>query len=106
MGLYDTLRQEDKPYVQEVVGFISEHNVEVELAGLATTGDHYDSIDVHVRGSADAIKDVVDGFLGKSEQPFRNKAKDGSLYGVRRTDGSNLEILVHGTKLDVYCIEE
>ncbi len=109
------LREQDQPYVAEVVNYLTQKGLAVELAGGATRGDgQYDDVDLLARGSLTQVASAVFGLqktsLGEQEH-FPAKSNDGLEYQVDHIGGptnyvgnqveERFDIQIGNTKVDL-----
>lgn len=84
------LREEDVPVVNEVVSYLTERNLDVELAGSALNGDRkYWDVDLLARGNLAAVTDATSGLMGMNArtEPFHKESPEGSEYHVTHVGG-------------------
>lgn len=115
---YNLLRELDRPYVRQVVAFLEDRNLEVQLEGSATRGDkQYRDIDLLASGSLDAVMKGIAGLQRDHpllSKPFPESAENGRLYAVQPRGGPfsyvstlvdyRFEIRVGDTIMDV-CLK-
>jgi len=111
------LRENDVLYVNEVISYLQERELDVELAGSALKGDRkYKDVDLLARGSSEAVTDATSGLAGfcVRTEPFPKRAADGLEYNVRHVSGPKMyvgntiderfKIEVGQTKIDL-CLQ-
>ena len=84
------LREQDVRYVNEVVKYLTERELEVELGGSALKGDReYNDVDLLAKGDIWAVTDVTSGLMGLEARtdPFPECSADGSEYHVEHVGG-------------------
>lgn len=89
------LKEQDRPYVDQVVQYLAERGLTVELAGSALRGDQeYRDVDLAVTGPREAVGDTISGLFGFSggTSPFPRRSPDGLEYKVESTGGWQMYI--------------
>lgn len=111
------LRENDVPYVNEVVGYLTQRQLDVELAGSALNGERtYQDVDLLARGNLEAVTNATSGLMGLDArtEPFPEKSADGLEYQVQHVGGPTMyvnnqvderfDIQVGNTKIDL-CLK-
>ena len=111
------LREQDQPYVNEVVDYLTEKGLTVELAGGATRGDRqYDDVDLLARGSSNQVASAVFGLqrTPQEQSKFPVRSNDGLEYQVEHIGGPTMyvgnlvderfDIQIGNTKVDL-CLK-
>jgi len=84
------LREEDVPYVNEVIEYLSARGLTVTLAGSALQGDKlYTDVDLLALGNLEAVANTTSGLLGLDARtkPFPAFAENGIEYLVQLVSG-------------------
>ena len=86
----EMLREEDKPYVSFVVGYLRNRGLDVEFAGSVLKGDkQYRDIDLIVWGDLEAVTGAASALMGFSARtkPFPQRTEDGLEFKVQHIGG-------------------
>ncbi len=78
------IRNEDKPYLNEVVQYLQDRGLSVELRGSALEREDYEDIDVLATGELEAVTDAISGLQGCAARgtPFPKNSADDPTYFV------------------------
>ena len=83
------LREEDIPYVKEVIKYLESYGLKIKFAGSVLKGDKkYNDIDLLASGNV--IADAISGLInlpGTKTPLFPEKAADSSIYDVQFVSG-------------------
>jgi len=84
------LRENDVPYVTEVVSYLTDRKLDVELVGSALNGERtYQDVDLIAKGSIEDVTNATSGLMGLDArtEPFQKKSAEGLEYQVQHVSG-------------------